>query len=596
MNDDLEQIVEAVARLPPAQWEAELRRLIPNADDAEQALWWLQARRAFSAGERPRLEGEAAQRYELVRRIDEGATGSVWHARDHRFNEDVAIKIFNEDRDNQRVLSEARAMRGIANPHVVPIYEVHVGQPSYIVMAFVAERVGRDDDKVIGRSAVICPPESLAETVEWMIQAARGIHLAHGGDVFHRDLKPENLLVKPRTRAVLVTDFGIAANAASVRGDRTLTLVRGSDTDRLQTEGTPAYMAPEQARGLDPDLDPTTLDDRAQLIAIDVWGLGALAFALITGRAPWQADSGLAAWELAAEATATPIAERTRDGRPVPRRLRRIVAKAMAMEPGQRFPTAAALAEAFEDYRDKRPTSLDRSLIVRGWLRARRNRPLVAATLTVIACAALVGLTMDGYRRIQDEHAALTAKNLQIGTELDRKQLELRMAETARQTALDDRDKFERELALAQSSAARARDDANGLAKVLDAELLWQRDATRRAAIEKARAQLELLATQLGRTLLESAYTRAAQDSQSWQDRYEAEQRLREDLEQKVKDLTSLVERTENARRLAVEATTVAEAKRAEDARLLKAALDELAELRPIDAAETAVPVDAGTD
>src|SRR5664279_1297813 len=159
-------------------------------------------------------------------------------------------------------------------------------------------------------------------------------HDAHLRNVFHRDLKPHNVLITPFSRRARIADFGLAISESR------------SNDGTLEIAGTPGYIAPEQAAGLSPHLDPHDLHDRAVLVGLDVWGLGALAFDLVADRAPWQADAGFKAWERAAIAVVAPELPRE-----VPARLRRIIAKALSLDPKARYATAGELADDLDALR-----------------------------------------------------------------------------------------------------------------------------------------------------------------------------------------------------------------------------------------------------
>src|SRR5262249_20036353 len=151
----------------------------------------------------------------------------------------------------------------------------------FIVMELVGEHdVGRDE-LAPALAASSCRPRSIDEAVRWVRDVARGVHDAHLRNVFHRDLKPHNVLITPVTRRARVADFAAGALAA-------MGLVRGTAAGATRIAGTPAYMAPEQARGLPIDLDLRDAEQRDALVRVDVWGLGALAYDLLGGRPPWQ--------------------------------------------------------------------------------------------------------------------------------------------------------------------------------------------------------------------------------------------------------------------------------------------------------------------
>src|SRR5262249_13678898 len=184
-----------------------------------------------------------------------------------RLDRAVALKLvagLAGDDDLRRFQNEAEAVAQLDHPHIVPIYEVgsHDGR-SYFAMRLLA---GGSLDKHLGRYAAA--PRDAARLVATIADA---VHYSHQRGVIHRDLKPANILFDERGEPH-VADFGLAKRLAG-----------GAGTSRSGVVGTPAYMAPEQADG---SRGPST-------VATDVYGLGAVLYALLTGRAPFGGSSAL---------------------------------------------------------------------------------------------------------------------------------------------------------------------------------------------------------------------------------------------------------------------------------------------------------------
>src|SRR5262249_21034037 len=159
---------------------------------------------------------------------------------------------------------------------------------------------------------------------ELVARLAGAVHYAHRQGVVHRDLKPGNVLLTA-DGAPKVTDFGLARRLGGETG-----LTRPG-----QPLGTPEYMAPEQAQG------------RPASPATDVFSLGASLYRLLTGRPPYGGEAGAQALEQASQGR--PVPPRQVDRR-VPRALERVCLRAMAADPGQRYPSAAALEEDLRRY------------------------------------------------------------------------------------------------------------------------------------------------------------------------------------------------------------------------------------------------------
>jgi eukaryotic-like serine/threonine-protein kinase len=475
-----------ISARPAIEWERRLEQEFPGDPAMRmQALLWLHAEK-----EGPELEGSAPslgeaadERYELSLRLDLGSTSSVWQAFDRRLGRSVAIKVFRErDRSEalDQVLAEARAASDVVSEHVVRVLDVQYGDGHpYIVMELVSEYDADKGEVVLGTTAAATKPSSIDEVARWVKQVARGVHEAHLRNEFHRDLKPKNVLVTPNSRRARVADFGLAVSGSSPdTAHPTVTLLKRGPSGPVSVRGTPEYMAPEQARGLPLTLDPRSADDRAVLVAIDVWGLGAIAYDLVLGRPPWLARKAddLSAWEIAASTEVPPPVERTRDNDRVPRRLRRIIEKAMAIDPKQRYTSAAELANELDDYLSQRPTSLDRSRFVRLGLWSRRNPQLALTILLAFGLTALAAGTHLTVTRLQDERAALDERLAAQKREAE--QLNAAVGE-ARAQLQDTRVKLGAERASLDTLEKSIADERAAYVTLIDAKEQALRDATR---------------------------------------------------------------------------------------------------------------------
>ncbi|WP_344270065.1 serine/threonine-protein kinase [Actinomadura napierensis] len=219
-----------------------------------------------------------ARRYRLVTQVGRGGMGTVWQAHDEVLGRDVAVKevilphgLTDEERavHHKRTFREARTAARLGHPGVVTVYDVveEDGRP-WIIMELIK---ARSLDQVIKQDGPL-EPRRAAEIGRQMLAA---LHAAHQAGVLHRDVKPSNVLItgtgRMGERAVL-TDFGIA----TASGDATLTqtgLVMGS----------PAYIAPERARG------------RTAGPASDLWSLGVTLYAMLHGKSPFERSEPMAA-------------------------------------------------------------------------------------------------------------------------------------------------------------------------------------------------------------------------------------------------------------------------------------------------------------
>ncbi|MHB1560148.1 MAG: serine/threonine-protein kinase, partial [Isosphaeraceae bacterium] len=207
--------------------------------------------------------------FELLESIAVGGMGIVFKARQISLNRIVALKTIRPgslrpgDDAARRFRVEAEAVARLDHPGIVPIYEMgeHRGWPFLILKLIDGVDLERDAGRLRGE------PEAIARL---MANVARAVHYAHQRGILHRDLKPSNILLDSRGRAH-VTDFGLAR---SLEADSRVT-----QTGLIL--GTPSFMAPEQVAG--PRGEVTT--------AADVYGLGAVLYALLVGQPPFQGET-----------------------------------------------------------------------------------------------------------------------------------------------------------------------------------------------------------------------------------------------------------------------------------------------------------------
>jgi serine/threonine protein kinase len=257
-------------------------------------------------------------RFRIVGVLGEGQHATVYRAYDPLLERDVALKLprpgtASSPRALERFLGEARALARLRHPRVVPIYEAgRCGDRYYIAMALIE-----------GRSLA----ESLAEGIpsprrgaEITAELAEALAYAHGLGIIHRDVKPANIRLDAHG-GVYLMDFGIAYRPDS--GE-----VPAPPGTLL---GTPAYVAPEQARGGQADVLP----------ASDQYSLGAVLYELLCGHPPFF---GPAASVLLHAVHHDPLPLRT-VAPEVPRALDAICRKALAKQPERRYPSCQALAD-----------------------------------------------------------------------------------------------------------------------------------------------------------------------------------------------------------------------------------------------------------
>ncbi|MCZ6853442.1 MAG: serine/threonine protein kinase, partial [Gammaproteobacteria bacterium] len=303
--------------------------------------------------------------YELLDEIARGGMGVVYKARQVRLNRTVALKMilagqFAGEADVQRFQTEAEAAAQLDHPGIVPIFEVgeHEGH-HFFSMGLV------EGDSLAARIADgPLPPK---EAAELMRKIAEAIQYAHDRGVVHRDLKPANILLdndgQPR-----VTDFGLAKK---VKGDSSLTATG-------QILGTPSYMPPEQAAG--------RIDQVKE--SADIYALGGVLYAMLTGRPPFQADNPVDTLMQVLERQ--PVSPRQLNTS-VPRDLETICLKCLQKVRQQRYASAQDLADDLQRYLKGEPIKARAvSAPARAWRWCKR-KPMAATVLGLLLLIAVTG-------------------------------------------------------------------------------------------------------------------------------------------------------------------------------------------------------------
>lgn len=228
----------------------------------------------------PRVTPRRIGDYELLEEVGRGGMGVVFRARQPSLGRDVALKMiphaeFAASDDLARLRVEAVAAGQLSHPNVVPVYDVgeHDGHPWFCMKFIEGETLN---------TRLLTGPMKTQEAVRLLLPIIEAIDAAHAAGILHRDLKPSNILID-RDGTPFVTDFGLAKRTQPKSASEQ-PMRAGQDASITKTGailGTPAWMSPEQAAGHTASIGP----------ASDIYSLGAILYAMITGRPPFQADT-----------------------------------------------------------------------------------------------------------------------------------------------------------------------------------------------------------------------------------------------------------------------------------------------------------------
>jgi serine/threonine-protein kinase len=259
-------------------------------------------------------------RYELLSLVGAGGMGQVWRARDRQTNRIVALKVLPEhsaedEEPRERFRRECEAVAQLTEPHIIPIHDFgDMDGRLFLNMRLVD---GIDLRTLIKREGALTPTRAVAI----ITQVAGALQAAHDVGLVHRDVKPSNVLVSDNDFAYLI-DFGIA----HASGDHTLTRAG-------ETIGTAAYMAPEAIGA--------AVKTHAR---VDVYALTCVLHECLTGKPPFSSDMGIQG--MIAHHLHTPPPRPSATAPDVPTALDAVIAKGMAKDPDERYPTVRDLATA----------------------------------------------------------------------------------------------------------------------------------------------------------------------------------------------------------------------------------------------------------
>ncbi len=315
--------------------------------------------------------------YELLEWLGEGGTGPVYRARHLPLEREVAIKLLSEGpwaspEFVARFEREAQNAARMQHPNIVTVFEAGTHEDMHFFSMRLVE--GSSLSTLLKCGARFAPKSAAA----LLRTTAEAVAYAHSLGVLHLDLKPGNVLIDAAGEPH-VADFGLARRPGPVLA-----------LDNDEVSGTPAYMAPEQ----------TVLHEQRLTAATDVWGLGAILYEIVTGHAPFQAESAQATLALVVRGQ---VRAPRRWNPALPLDLQAIMLKCLRKDPAQRYSTARALADDLARFVEGRPVHARPLNAMQRVARWARREPKLAVSIACAMLALLAGLvaTIQQWQRAQ---------------------------------------------------------------------------------------------------------------------------------------------------------------------------------------------------
>jgi tRNA A-37 threonylcarbamoyl transferase component Bud32 len=328
-------------------------------------------------------------RYEILSLIGKGGMGEVYRARHRLMDRTVALKVIKQElvRKPEAVVRfhrEVQTAARLSHPNIVPAFDAEqAGDLHFLAMEYV-------DGVNLSETVQDGGPLPIAAACDYIRQAALGLDYAHDRGMVHRDIKPHNLMLTA-DGAVKILDFGLASLARESEQQVDGVVSRSDLTALGSIMGTPDFIAPEQAE------DARQADARS-----DIYSLGATLYFLLTGRPPFAEGSVLDKLDsLAHDEAESPDAVR----KEIPTKLAAVVMKMLAKRPGDRYQSAAEVAEALKPFLPAAEAAAEQAP-PQTQTAPRRWKPSLPA-LTAVAALFFAALFAGAVYYVQTDHGLI---------------------------------------------------------------------------------------------------------------------------------------------------------------------------------------------
>ncbi|NRA37363.1 MAG: tetratricopeptide repeat protein, partial [Planctomycetes bacterium] len=337
-------------------------------------------------------------RYTVLKSLGSGGSGQVFAVSDTDLQRDIAVKFLHPEASKNvdhidRFFDEARLTAALEHPNILPVHELGIsdGGLAYFTMRKANGHSLQELLQIVEEDHII-PPElaSINDRINIVIKLCQAMAFAHDLDVIHQDIKPGNIIIGKYGEVVII-DWGTARKWQPEDEEHR--------KKRHRLMGTPAYMAPEQARR-----ESTTK-------LSDIYCIGATFHHLLSFQYPTWSDNLESFWELKKEGVVNPIDEKNR--RNIPDRLLAISQKAMATNPKERYQSAEAFAQDLSAYQSGQSISAYKDSILellKRWYRVNK-RIVWTANVALLLIALFAGLLYNEHLKEQSSWKLIHTEN-----------------------------------------------------------------------------------------------------------------------------------------------------------------------------------------